>query len=79
VRVFYSYNKKSVAFVIKDEGAGFDWRKTIAQECDTEACHGRGLLLIQALATQISFNEKGDEVTLTFDLENSGSNGVTAA
>jgi len=77
--ILYSFNKKSAVFVIKDEGVGFDWRRTIAQESDTEACHGRGLLLIQALATQISFNDKGDEVTLTFDLENSGSNGVTAA
>jgi anti-sigma regulatory factor (Ser/Thr protein kinase)/HAMP domain-containing protein len=77
-RVFYSYNKTSAVFVIKDEGAGFDWRRTIAQECDTEACHGRGLLLMQALATQISFNDKGDEITLTFDLEKPGSDGAKA-
>lgn len=77
-RVFYSYNKKSVAFVIKDEGAGFDWRSVVCKECDTEAAHGRGLLLMQALATQISFNDKGDEVTLTFDLEKPGSNAVAA-
>jgi anti-sigma regulatory factor (Ser/Thr protein kinase) len=77
-RIFYTFNRKSAVFIIKDEGAGFDWRKTIAQECDTEACHGRGLLLIQALATDLRFNEKGDEVTLTFDLEKPGSNGVVA-
>jgi len=76
--IFYSFNKKSAVFVIKDEGAGFDWRRTIAQESDTEACHGRGLLLMQALTTQIGFNDKGDEVTLTFDLEKPGPNGAGA-
>lgn len=68
-RISYSFDRKSTVFIVKDEGSGFDWRKTIAQECDTEACHGRGLLLMQALTTQIGFNEKGDEVTLTFDME----------
>lgn len=77
-RVLYSFNRKSAVFVIKDEGAGFDWRRTIAQECDTEAGHGRGLLLMQALATEINFSDKGDEVTLTFDLGKSGSNSAEA-
>lgn len=79
VRILHSYNKKSAVFVIKDEGAGFDWRRRIAQDCDTEASHGRGLLLMQALTTEISFNERGDEVTLTFDLERPESNQETAA
>jgi anti-sigma regulatory factor (Ser/Thr protein kinase)/HAMP domain-containing protein len=74
-RISYSFNRKSAVFAIKDEGAGFDWNKVICKECDTEAAHGRGLLLMQALATQISFNGKGDEVTLKFDLETPASNG----
>lgn len=77
-RIGYSFNKKSAVFTIKDAGTGFDWRRKIAQESDTESAHGRGLLLMQALATEISFNEKGDEITLTFDLEKPASNGATA-
>ncbi|MBF0290955.1 MAG: ATP-binding protein [Nitrospinae bacterium] len=69
VRISHSANRNSAVFVITDEGGGFDWRRRIAQDCDTDAGHGRGLLLMQALASELSFNEKGDEVTLTFDLE----------
>lgn len=74
VDILYSHNKKAAVVIIKDEGMGFDWRRRIAQDCDTDACHGRGLLLMQALSSEMSFNEKGDEVTLTFDLETPESN-----
>jgi anti-sigma regulatory factor (Ser/Thr protein kinase) len=60
--------ESQAVFTITDQGRGFDWRGIMEREADTEAAHGRGLLIIKTLATSISFNDKGNEITLTFDL-----------
>jgi len=55
-----------IRYQISDEGAGFDWRSP-PDPSDPEnmtARHGRGLLMARHSFDNISFNERGNEVTL---------------
>ena len=52
---------------IQDQGEGFDYAKRTG-EVDPEELFrssGRGLLLIQSLMDEVSFNEKGNEIRMT--------------
>lgn len=76
VEVAYEFDRKQASFTIRDEGPGFNWRaREAAPTAEGEEPHGRGLLIIKALASKVEFAEKGNEITLTFDLER---NSVTA-
>ncbi len=55
-------------FVIRDEGAGFDWRKQRAG-VDTKyalAAHGRGIIMANHYVKNLTFNERGNEVSFEF-------------
>ncbi|VAX24783.1 hypothetical protein MNBD_NITROSPINAE02-211 [hydrothermal vent metagenome] len=70
VVVRYEFNRRGAKFIIKDEGAGFDWKKYLSKaDSDGDMVHGRGLMIIRALASKLQFNESGNQVTITFDLE----------
>jgi CRP-like cAMP-binding protein len=59
-------NDKSI-FIIKDEGKGFDVKahlKKIANQ-DMMSLHGRGIKLAAMLSHKISYNDKGNQVTLS--------------
>jgi len=53
-------------FVIRDEGPGFDWATTLAQEpiASLETGSGRGLVLIRTFMDEVRFNPQGNQVTL---------------
>lgn len=56
-----------VKVVVRDEGEGFE-RKLVPDPRDDENLEvpsGRGLLLIDNFMTGVSFNEKGNEITMT--------------
>lgn len=67
VEVIFSFDEKLAVFSIVDQGRGFDWRGYMNMEPDSEAAYGRGLLIIRTLANAVSYNEKGNRVTLIFD------------
>ena len=54
-------------FTIRDEGPGFDTTcvDRLPDPEDLEAVSGRGLLMMKSLMDEVSFNAKGNEVTLT--------------
>lgn len=58
------YNKSK--FVIRDDGEGFDVDSVRSQaDSDDElASHGRGISLAERLCDELSYNERGNEVTL---------------
>lgn len=67
-RIFVTaeFSPESAAFVIRDEGPGFDVR-TLPDPTDPEnLCKpsGRGTMLIQTFMDQVSYNYTGNEVTL---------------
>ena len=57
---------KSALFVIHDEGPGFDISKLPDPNCPENLLRasGRGLTLMHAFLDEVSYNEKGNEVTL---------------
>jgi hypothetical protein len=61
-------------FVVTDEGAGFDWRKMFEtiNEQDALCLHGRGILITREAVRKITYNEKGNEVTLEIVYEKDG-------
>ena len=63
--VTYSRIKEKVELVIKDEGKGFDSKKMLDQQQGTDISHSRGLILIRAGVDEVSYNDTGNEITLT--------------
>lgn len=67
-RTYFGYQIEgdSSAFVIRDEGKGFDWKAMLAddREIDYLADHGRGIWMTKLNVHQISYNESGNEVTI---------------
>lgn len=59
--------------VIRDEGEGFDWKKqtnTESEEGDILKTSGRGMrYFVATLVDSINYNEKGNEVTLTKNID----------
>lgn len=69
-KVFVCFVSNGCNFTIsvKDEGEGYDFGKlpdpTTAE--NIEKLNGRGVFIMRKLADNIEFNEKGNEVTMTF-------------
>jgi anti-sigma regulatory factor (Ser/Thr protein kinase) len=59
------------SFIIRDEGDGFDvmeqMRKIARQDIDS--LHGRGIHMASMLSTEIRYNDKGNQVTLSIKHE----------
>lgn len=70
VELYLKQSKKSISFVIKDEGPGFDESKipdpTSPENLDN--IKGRGVFLIKNLTDNVKFRKKGSEVELVFNL-----------
>lgn len=62
--------KDELSFTVRDQGAGFDWRNYLesVDTGKTERFHDRGILLIQNYADELSWNDKGNEITFTIKL-----------
>jgi serine/threonine-protein kinase RsbW len=65
VRLFIEFDGEAFAFVIEDEGEGFDYRALVESFSapDFESEHGRGVRLAYALMDRFTFNEKGNRVS----------------
>lgn len=69
VKISYDYNKTRAVFRIADEGKGFDWSTYLNKEVDPNLLpHGRGIIIIRTFASTVDYNEKGNELMLSFDL-----------
>jgi serine/threonine-protein kinase RsbW len=61
---------QEVTFEIEDQGEGFNYHE-IPDPTDNENIEklsGRGLFMIFALCDHVNFNEKGNKITLSFNL-----------
>ena len=70
VELCLKQSKKSISFIIKDEGPGFDESKipdpTSPENLDN--IKGRGVFLIKNLTDNVKFRKKGSEIELVFNL-----------
>ena len=66
VHVYTSLNVERVKFVIRDEGPGFNHQKVLdpTEAENLERIGGRGLLLIRSFMDEVSYNDRGNEITL---------------
>ena len=57
---------EKVRFVIRDEGPGFNHEQVVdpTQEENLERIGGRGLLLIRNFMDEVSYNQRGNEISL---------------
>ena len=70
VSVEYSSEGKSIDFMIKDEGTGFDY-ENLPDPTDPkniEKPNGRGVFLMKNLADEVNFHEEGRVVELKFEI-----------
>jgi CheY-like chemotaxis protein len=66
VHVIAKESPAEAAYVVRDEGPGFD-PQTLpdpTDPCNLERCYGRGLLLIRTFMDEVYHNETGNQITL---------------
>jgi len=66
----YEITDKIIQFVITDNGPGFNYKDLPdpTKPENLEKTHGRGIFLMNHLADEVEFNEKGNEVKVIFNL-----------
>jgi CRP-like cAMP-binding protein len=67
VYLSYTITPERSRFQIRDEGAGFDWRSRLASTPDRPGLHGMGVKMASLYVQQLSYNERGNE--LSFEVE----------
>ena len=69
--VAFKTTPKDITFIIKDEGAGFDYNNlpdpTAPENLEKDS--GRGVFLMKSLSDKIEFNEGGRTIALSFSVE----------
>jgi DNA-binding response OmpR family regulator len=71
IHVSYEPGGKMLRFRITDEGRGFKWRTYLREEmnvCPSEDWNGRGIFLVHSFFPEMTYNEAGNEVTITIPL-----------
>jgi CheY-like chemotaxis protein/anti-sigma regulatory factor (Ser/Thr protein kinase) len=66
VHIVAKESPAEAAYVVRDEGPGFD-PNTLpdpTDPCNLERCYGRGLLLIRTFMDEVYHNETGNQITL---------------
>ena len=66
VLVTARFSRQEAAFVIRDEGRGFDPAKLPdpRDPANLQKCSGRGLFLIRTFMDEVRFNDTGNEITM---------------
>ncbi|MBI3603012.1 MAG: response regulator, partial [Nitrospirae bacterium] len=75
VQVLIDRGQRRISYRIRDEGRGFDWRTQLATSAESRLLTGgagRGIFLSRSLMPDQTYNERGNEVTLTIPLSVDG-------
>lgn len=71
VHVRYEKGARSLTYRIADEGNGFNWRRLLTSSCsggEADGANGRGIFLARSLFPGLTYNDRGNEVTMTVPL-----------
>ncbi len=71
VRALYDKSHRLIRYAITDEGNGFTWSRFLTrsdQPCDSRNANGRGVFLAKAFFPDLTYNERGTEVTFSVPL-----------
>ncbi|MBI4666071.1 MAG: ATP-binding protein [Nitrospinae bacterium] len=66
IHIKYAITPNEARYVISDDGKGFDYKGAlaVAAPSDRDRSGGRGLFLLKKIMDEVTYNEKGNEVTL---------------
>jgi anti-sigma regulatory factor (Ser/Thr protein kinase)/CheY-like chemotaxis protein len=78
VHLFYRIRPNISTFRVRDEGEGFDWRKynTATGTEGLDESHGRGIFMASHYLTNLTYNDKGNEVYFELEHPRSETNAV---
>ena len=76
IHISYALGSTKSKFLIRDEGEGFDWKARLNKNEYSEEMHGRGLKLSENLVSNLTYNEKGNEVSFIINNLKDSSNTV---
>ena len=70
VNIQFNWDKKELELIVTDQGKGFNFRDVPDPTApgNVEKVNGRGIFLMEKLSDEISFEENGRKVSLTFML-----------
>jgi two-component system cell cycle response regulator len=71
IQVLHDKDAHCLVYRIIDEGKGFKWRSLLmrSQEaCKSEDANGRGIFLARSFFPDLTYNERGNEVTISVSL-----------
>ncbi len=68
VRCSVRFLKNILTIEVQDQGDGFDWKTALASELepDPHKEHGRGLFILKRYSRTVDYNDKGNQVTLSW-------------
>ena len=64
IRVNIQCEPQGIIMVVEDPGPGFDWQRHQGSEADIWQDHGRGMTIFRCYATDVTYNKKGNRITL---------------
>ncbi len=75
-KVFFSYTitPDKSRFLIRDEGSGFDWQSRMASTSEIPGLHGMGMKMADLYVHDLTYNQKGNEVSFEIDHQKAESN-----
>lgn len=77
IGISYILNQDFCSFTISDDGNGFNWKKyTQKQAEESTELHGRGIQLSGEMVGTLSYNDKGNKVTLKIKSQKNSSNNI---
>jgi serine/threonine-protein kinase RsbW len=70
IKIGFESGDKNICFSVADEGHGFDYENLPdpTDPLNIDKPNGRGVFLMKNLADKVEFNNNGQEVMLTFNL-----------
>ncbi len=71
VQATYEVGRRRLRYAIADEGKGFTWSRFLTQSgepCDSRGANGRGVFLAKAFFPDLTYNERGTQVTFSVPL-----------
>ena len=71
VRACYDKSSRITRYTITDQGTGFKWKGFLTRSdepCDSRDANGRGVFLAKAFFPDLTYNERGTEVTFSVRL-----------
>lgn len=71
VQACHDFSRRRLQYAIADEGQGFTWNRVLTQgeyPSDNRDANGRGVLLAKAFFPDLTYNERGTQVTFSVPL-----------